>query len=169
MPIGAAPARMLSPVLEEVANEQADVKVVKVDVDANPGLAQKYGVMSIPTVYYFMNGKEAGKFIGARGKNEVLQNDQIKQKQKRQDTLTDAYPFLYGKTRLNAPFQACIIRQASCQPFTINCIIKQILFWSYPWKIILTTIFLRHPNLKDLLSKSASKFAMRDAFRFKSG
>jgi thioredoxin 1 len=66
------PCRMLSPVLEEVASEQ-DVKVVKVNVDANQGLAQKYGVMSIPTVYYFLNGKEAGKFIGARGKNEVLQ------------------------------------------------------------------------------------------------
>jgi thioredoxin 1 len=66
------PCRMLSPVLEEVASEQ-DVKVVKVNVDANQGLAEKYGVMSIPTVYYFVNGKEAGKFIGARGKNEVLQ------------------------------------------------------------------------------------------------
>ncbi len=66
------PCRMLSPVLEEVGNETG-VKIVKVNVDVNQRLAEKYGVMSIPTVYYFENGKEAGKFVGARGKNEVLQ------------------------------------------------------------------------------------------------
>ena len=66
------PCRMLSPVLEEVA-QQENVKVVKVNVDSNQRLAEKYGVMSIPTVYYFVDGKQAGKFIGARGKNEVLE------------------------------------------------------------------------------------------------
>ena len=66
------PCRMLSPVLEDVATQES-VKVVKVNVDNNQGLAEKYGVMSIPTVYYFVNGKETNKFVGARGKQEILQ------------------------------------------------------------------------------------------------
>lgn len=66
------PCRMLSPVLEEVA-AQENVKVVKINVDNNQGLAEKYGVMSIPTVYYFVGGKETSKFVGARGKQEILQ------------------------------------------------------------------------------------------------
>lgn len=66
------PCRMLSPILEDVA-AQENVKVVKVNVDNNQGLAEKYGVMSIPTVYYFVGGKETSKFVGARGKQEILQ------------------------------------------------------------------------------------------------
>lgn len=66
------PCRMLSPILEDVA-AQENVKVVKINVDNNQELAEKYGVMSIPTVYYFVGGKEASKFVGARGKQEILQ------------------------------------------------------------------------------------------------
>lgn len=66
------PCRMVSPVLEDVA-AQENVKLVKINVDNNQGIAEKYGVMSIPTVYYFVDGKETAKFVGARGKQEVLQ------------------------------------------------------------------------------------------------
>ena len=44
------PCKMLSPVIEEIADERSDIKVGKVNIDEHPELAQKYGVMSIPTV-----------------------------------------------------------------------------------------------------------------------
>ena len=59
------PCRMLAPVLDEVAGGFADKAVfVKVDVDANGEIAQKYGVMSIPDVIVFKNGAPAAKSLG---------------------------------------------------------------------------------------------------------
>ena len=52
------PCRMLAPVIDQLAAEQTDVKVCKVNIDEEPGLAQRFGVMSIPTVVFLKNGKE---------------------------------------------------------------------------------------------------------------
>lgn len=61
------PCRMLGPVIEQLAEEYEDQDIVigKVDVDENPALAQRYGVMSIPTVIFFKNGEEVDRKVGA--------------------------------------------------------------------------------------------------------
>ncbi len=65
------PCRMLSPSLEELGRELGDTaKVVKVNVDEEPELAAKYGIMSIPTVIAFKSGQAAGKTIGFRPKDD---------------------------------------------------------------------------------------------------
>ena len=63
------PCRMLSPVVDEVA----DVKVGKVNVDEQPELAAEFGVMSIPTLLLFENGKLVRQAVGARPKSGVLE------------------------------------------------------------------------------------------------
>ncbi|MBR3457215.1 MAG: thioredoxin, partial [Selenomonadaceae bacterium] len=55
------PCRMLSPVVDEVAEEHADVKVGKINIDDEPGLAQQLDVMSIPTLMVFRNGEKVGE------------------------------------------------------------------------------------------------------------
>ena len=60
------PCKMLGSVLEGM-----DLNVVKVNTDKFPDLAQKFGVMSIPTVYVYKDGKEISKFIGFRSKEEI--------------------------------------------------------------------------------------------------
>ena len=62
------PCRQMSPVLEQIASERSDVKIVKVDVDENQNLAAQFGVMSIPTLIYFKNGKAVSQAVGARSK-----------------------------------------------------------------------------------------------------
>ena len=59
------PCRMLSPVVDEVAEERPDVKVGKVNVDEQPELAGQFGVMSIPTLLVFKNGKLVNQTVGA--------------------------------------------------------------------------------------------------------
>lgn len=66
------PCKMLGPILEQVAETLPNVKIVKVNVDENQQLAQKYGVMSIPTVYLFDGGMNAGKFVGVKSKEEII-------------------------------------------------------------------------------------------------
>ena len=66
------PCRMLSPVVDEVAEERTDVKVGKVNVDEQPDLAAEFGVMSIPTLLVFRDGKLANQSVGARPKSGVL-------------------------------------------------------------------------------------------------
>lgn len=65
------PCKMLGPVLEELSTEMTDVKFVKVDVDENPELAEKFGIMSIPSVFLFKNGEVAGSFLGLQSKENV--------------------------------------------------------------------------------------------------
>ena len=65
------PCKMLGPVLEELSAEIPDVKFVKVDVDDEPELAEKYGIMSIPNVFLFKNGEIAGSFLGLQSKENV--------------------------------------------------------------------------------------------------
>lgn len=68
-----APCRMLAPVLEEIAQElDKNLKVVKVDVDANPTLATRYGIMSIPTLILFKDGKPVEKVVGYMPKARIL-------------------------------------------------------------------------------------------------
>jgi thioredoxin 1 len=66
------PCRMLSPIVDEVAEERADVKVGKVNVDEEPELASQFGVMSIPTLLVFENGKLVNQSVGAKPKAAVL-------------------------------------------------------------------------------------------------
>ena len=66
------PCKMLSPVLDEVANEQSGrVKVAKVNVDNNPALAARFGVQSIPTLIYFAGGKARHQTVGFAGKQAI--------------------------------------------------------------------------------------------------
>ena len=67
------PCRMLSPVVDEVAEERTDVKVGKVNVDEQPELAGEFGVMSIPTLLVFKGGKLVNQAVDARPKSGVLQ------------------------------------------------------------------------------------------------
>jgi thioredoxin 1 len=67
------PCKMLAPVLDEIAAEQAGrVKVAKVNVDANPVLAARYGIQSIPTLLYFAGGEVRDKTIGVTGKRGII-------------------------------------------------------------------------------------------------
>ena len=66
------PCRMLSPIVDEVAEERTDVKVGKVNVDEPPELAGQFGVMSIPTLLVFEQGKLVRQAVGARPKASVL-------------------------------------------------------------------------------------------------
>ena len=67
------PCRMLSPIVDEVAEERTDVKVGKVNVDEQPDLAAQFGVMSIPTLLVFEQGKLERQAVGARPKAGVLE------------------------------------------------------------------------------------------------
>jgi thioredoxin 1 len=60
--------RGVTPMLERIAAEHPDVKVVKVNIDEEPGLAQRYGVLSIPTIVRFDSGGPSGTFAGLRPK-----------------------------------------------------------------------------------------------------
>lgn len=66
------PCKMMAPVIEEVAGEVEDVKVGKLNIDENMEIAQKYGVMSIPTLIVFQNGQEVKRDLGAKPKSAVL-------------------------------------------------------------------------------------------------
>ena len=66
------PCRMLAPVLGQVAGEVPALKVVKVNVDQEPELAQAFGVMSIPTLVVVKGGKETNRAVGMRPKAEIL-------------------------------------------------------------------------------------------------
>jgi len=67
------PCRMVAPVLEEIAAEKAgSLTVAKVDVDANPGTARDFQVVSIPTLILFKDGKPVKRIVGAKGKAALL-------------------------------------------------------------------------------------------------
>ena len=67
------PCRMLSPIVDEVAEERGDVKVGMVNVDEQPELAGEFGVMSIPTLLVFEQGQLVRQAVGARPKASVLE------------------------------------------------------------------------------------------------
>ncbi len=66
------PCRMVGPVLEEIAQENETVKVCKIDVDQEPGLAQQFGVTSIPLLVVMHNGRIVDQALGARPKEQIL-------------------------------------------------------------------------------------------------
>ena len=68
------PCRMIAPALEEIAGSMVGkIKVVKLNVDENPGTATKYGIMSIPTLMIFKDGQLASRQIGAAPKQKLEQ------------------------------------------------------------------------------------------------
>ena len=68
-----APCRMVVPIIEEIAGERPDIKVGKINVDEQPELASKFGIMSIPTLVVMKNGKIVQQVSGARPKNAILE------------------------------------------------------------------------------------------------
>ena len=66
------PCKMLSPVVEQLSEDIKDVKFIKVDVDVSPEVAAEYGVMSIPTLIIFKDGKEISKQIGLMPKDALV-------------------------------------------------------------------------------------------------
>ena len=66
------PCRMVVPLVEEIAEERSDIKVVKINVDEEQELAMQFGVMSIPTLVVMKNGKVVNQSTGARPKAQIL-------------------------------------------------------------------------------------------------
>ncbi len=66
------PCRMVSPLVDEIAVERDDIKVVKVNIDEQPQIASQYSVMSIPTLVVIKGGQVTNKAVGARPKNAIL-------------------------------------------------------------------------------------------------
>ena len=66
------PCKMVAPIVNEIANERSDITVGKVNVDENNSLAIKYGVVSIPTLIVFKDGKEQTRIVGYRPKEDIL-------------------------------------------------------------------------------------------------
>ena len=66
------PCKMIAPYIEEIANENPDIAVAKVDVDKATDLAIEFGIQSIPTIIVFKDGKAAAKAIGYRSKEQLL-------------------------------------------------------------------------------------------------
>ena len=68
------PCKMIAPVLEEISKDQAGrVTIAKINVDDNPDIALRFDVMSIPTLLLFKDGQLAHRMVGAKGKNQLLQ------------------------------------------------------------------------------------------------
>ena len=66
------PCRMVVPLVEEIAKERSDIKVVKINVDEEQELAMQFGVMSIPPLVVMKNGKIVNQVTGARPKAQIL-------------------------------------------------------------------------------------------------
>lgn len=66
------PCRMLSPVVDEIAEENQDIKVCKVNVDEEEELAAMFGIMSIPTLLVFKDGKLVNQSVGVKSKQAIL-------------------------------------------------------------------------------------------------
>jgi thioredoxin 1 len=67
------PCHMVSPVVEEIGQEKGEsLRVAKLNIDENPEVTRRYGVMSIPTLMLFKDGEEKARIVGARGKEALL-------------------------------------------------------------------------------------------------
>ncbi|MGW7822739.1 thioredoxin [Streptomyces puniciscabiei] len=67
------PCRMVSPVLEEIDAEHGDkLEIVKLNIDENPGVSQRYGIMAIPTINVFRGGEVVKQIVGAKPKSAML-------------------------------------------------------------------------------------------------
>ena len=68
------PCKMIAPILDEIATEQAGkVRIAKLNVDENPDVARRFDVMSIPTLIVFKDGEAQKRLVGAKGKNQLLE------------------------------------------------------------------------------------------------
>ncbi len=67
------PCRMVSPIVDEIAMERADIKVGKINVDDEPELAAQFRIMSIPTLAVIKEGKVVNQAIGAKPKSAILE------------------------------------------------------------------------------------------------
>ena len=69
------PCRMVAPVLEQIASEnEGKVRLAKLNVDDAPAVAQRYGIMSIPTLMVFKDGQAKKRIVGAKGKGQLLED-----------------------------------------------------------------------------------------------
>lgn len=69
------PCHMVSPVVEEIANDKGDkLKVAKLNIDHNPEVTGRYRVMSIPSLVLFVGGEERARVVGAKGKDAILRD-----------------------------------------------------------------------------------------------
>ena len=66
------PCRMVVPIVEQIADERSDIKVGKINIDEEPELARRFGIMSIPTLMVIKNGEVVKKAVGARPKDDIL-------------------------------------------------------------------------------------------------
>ena len=67
------PCKMIAPILGEIAAENSDLTVAKLNVDENPDIAMRFSVMSIPTLLVFNEGQVQKRVVGAKGKSQLLQ------------------------------------------------------------------------------------------------
>ena len=67
------PCKMIAPILGEIAAEQPGITIAKLNVDENPDLAMRFGVMSIPTLLVFDGGEVRRRIVGAKRKGDLLQ------------------------------------------------------------------------------------------------
>ena len=68
------PCKMIAPILEEISAEHdGKIRIAKVDVDAHPGLARQFDVMSIPTLVLFKDGEPEHRIVGAKGKAQLVE------------------------------------------------------------------------------------------------
>ena len=67
------PCRMLSPVVDEISDERDDIKVGKINVDEEPDLSKKFGIMSIPTLVVMDGGQIKNKSVGVIPKEKILE------------------------------------------------------------------------------------------------
>lgn len=66
------PCNMLSPIIDEIANENKNIKVYKVNIDEETNLVNKFNIVSVPTILIFKNGEIASKVSGFTGKDQIL-------------------------------------------------------------------------------------------------
>ena len=65
------PCKMLGPVIDELAEEMQGVKIGKLNIDDDPGVAQQYSIMSVPTLLFFKDGKVMDQMVGVKSKGEI--------------------------------------------------------------------------------------------------
>jgi len=68
------PCKMIAPILDEIAGEHDGLRIGKVDIDENLGLAKRYDIMSIPTMIVFQDGQPVKRLVGAKGKGQLLED-----------------------------------------------------------------------------------------------
>ena len=66
------PCRMVAPVLDQIAQERADLEIVKLNYDEEPSVGQRYGVMGLPTMLLFRDGEPVRSFVGAKPKARLI-------------------------------------------------------------------------------------------------